>query len=235
VTIYTEDQQVPAGAAEVRVPVRVSDFESISGFQFGVQWDPAVLKYKGAEKAAAMSAADLGTDHTESGHLNVAWFHPIGLWTTLSDGTAIMELIFETIGTPGSTSTVGVFDSPTTPVEIIQDDLSTASTIINSGIIALGTPSSAQDAGSEGMQVSVYPNPFGEQLYIEIHNASISGTGMLSVFDEAGRQIYREEVRIEKGVSRHNTGAGLPAGSYTLRLEDRDGRIIKQQKAIKIR
>jgi hypothetical protein len=235
VTIYTEDQQLPLGTNEVRVPVRVSDFERIAGFQFGVQWDPSVLKYKGVVKSAVMSSADLGTNKTQTGQLNVAWFHPEGTWTSLSSGAALMEVVFETVGGPGSTTTVGVFDSPTTPVQIIQDDLSIVSAEISSGTIALGTPSSAQDTEDRSTQVTVYPNPFSDELYMEIRSETLAGKGSLSVYDEAGRQVYREEVRFEKGLTQHDTGTGLPAGSYTLILEDRDGNIVKQQKTIKIR
>jgi PKD repeat protein len=88
---------------------------------------------------------------------------------------------------------------------------------------------------SKLLTINVFPNPFHQDLLVEINNEKQS-VMQLECFDLWGHQLWKESLRSVKNLARYNIGARMlncTAGVYTLRLigdkgENRIIQIVKQ-------
>ncbi len=121
--VFAVSQQNAQQGQTVAARVMVSGFSQVSGAQFTLAWDPAVLRYVGTGSygAGRLSAACFGTTLTESGKLTFAWYDPEAGGVTLADGTVLFTASFEVIGKGGSVSGVALTGSPTAQVVCVDD------------------------------------------------------------------------------------------------------------------
>lgn len=64
--------------------------------------------------------------------------------------------------------------------------------------------------------ISVYPNPVGAKLYIDLQDAELP-VEMIQIFDIQGKLVYKQVV--DSTVKKHELSLNLPSGTYTLQLE----------------
>ncbi len=86
-------------------------------------------------------------------------------------------------------------------------------------------PLGIDEATGKEINLSVYPNPVKEMMYIEI-SGNVNGTGKLQLLDIAGKTLRQMEI------NRNKTPidmSGYPAGVYILKYED-----LSRNKTIKI-
>ena len=121
--VFAVSQQSAQPGQTVAARVTVSGFSQVSGAQFTLAWDPAVLRYVGTGSygARGLSAACFGTTLTESGKLTFAWYDPEAGGVTLADGTVLFTASFEVIGKAGSVSGVALTGSPTAQAVCVDD------------------------------------------------------------------------------------------------------------------
>ena len=121
--VIAVSQQSAQPGQTVAARVTVSGFSQVSGLQFTLAWDPAVLRYVGTGSYGAwgLSAACFGTTLTEGGKLTFAWYDPEALGVTLADGTVLFTASFEVIGKVGSISAVALTGSPTAQAVCVDD------------------------------------------------------------------------------------------------------------------
>jgi hypothetical protein len=232
IKLYTDNQEA-ASIVDIRVPVRVENFDSISGFQFAVRWDASVLKYKGNLNGGDLKLVT-GESDTEKGALNVAWVHPQAAFTSIPNGEPVLTLLFEGIGAPGSSSSVAVIDSETTPIEVINNDLENVLVEVNNGTVTLGSISGISDPGSNGnISVRVYPNPMNQYFRIEINSKKADHT-ILTIYDMGGQLVYRDEMKVSVGENTYLVKMNQPVGSYLVRIQDKNGEGIFMRKIVKV-
>lgn len=87
----------------VTVPIYVEGFEDVTGAQFSLQWDPALLQFKDTRAYAlpGMGGASFGTPanpNIDEGTLTFAWDDPDAVGKTVADGSTLFEVTFTTIG-----------------------------------------------------------------------------------------------------------------------------------------
>jgi gliding motility-associated-like protein len=106
----------------VCVPIVVKDFNTIASMQFSLGWDTNVLKFVETKNynLKDLSNANLSTGNAENGQIAVAWFDQAAVGVTLPDGTTLLEICFEVVGTQGQSTTIQFTDVPT------QRELATA-------------------------------------------------------------------------------------------------------------
>ena len=94
--VFAVSQQSAQPGQTVAARVTVSGFSQVSGAQFTLAWDPAVLRYVGTGSygARGLSGACFGTTLTESGKLTFAWYDPEAGGVTLADGTVLFTVEF---------------------------------------------------------------------------------------------------------------------------------------------
>jgi hypothetical protein len=121
--VFAASQQSAQPGQTVAARVTVGGFSQVSGAQFTLAWDPAVLRYVGTGSygARGLSGACFGTTLTASGVLTFAWFDPGLVGVTLADGTVLFSVSFEVIGKAGSVSGVALTGSPTTQAVCVDD------------------------------------------------------------------------------------------------------------------
>jgi hypothetical protein len=106
-----------------RVTARVSinDFEGVTGAQFTLGWNPAVLKFVefGDFGLRGLSVGSFGTKYTDDGRLALSWDDPQLSGVTLPDESVLFTVEFEVVGDTGSVSPLQLLDSPTARETVI--------------------------------------------------------------------------------------------------------------------
>ncbi len=99
----------------VTAMVTTRGFRQVTGAQFTLTWDPAVLRFVGFSNFGmrGLSAGNFGTTMAENGRLTFAWDDPLATGLTLEDATAIFSVNFQVIGALGSASVLTFVDMPT--------------------------------------------------------------------------------------------------------------------------
>ncbi|MEI8041812.1 MAG: cohesin domain-containing protein, partial [Verrucomicrobiota bacterium] len=102
----------PTGSVSLNIVV--TDFTGVTGIQFSMDWDPALLSYNGFTVGGLplFGSGNIGLTYTSAGKLGIAWDDIYGLGVTLPDGTNLFTINFVARGVPG-TSAVNISDVPT--------------------------------------------------------------------------------------------------------------------------
>ena len=197
--------------ALVSLPVKVTNFDSITSAQFVIRWDPTVLQYFTTDQynLPDLDGQDFGTLNTlDSGILRFAWT-PTNLTTgaTVPDQTPIFRLRLKALGPVNTGSTVIFGSAPPTDFEITQlengnivarniDEVN-----LTQGFVAIGyTVAAGEPAGGVGnFSVTVTPNPFSEKTQI-VFDLDAASDVQLAVTDAAGRPILEKTMpRLSQG------------------------------------
>ncbi len=106
---------------EVVVPVTVSGFSSVSGFQFTVEWNVEHLRFSevGGFQLPGFSGGSFNlTLAAAKGRFSVSWDDPEAVGKTLVDGSVLFTARFMVVGSPGASALARITDS-VTPREVV--------------------------------------------------------------------------------------------------------------------
>ncbi|MEL6925204.1 MAG: hypothetical protein AAFO94_14245, partial [Bacteroidota bacterium] len=103
----------------VCVPLSVSGFNDILGFNWSINWDPNVVKFVRTQNFGLGGLSAARITNTAPGVARVLWFDNSAQGITLADGTVLHDICFEIIGDVGTSSPVQITGTPT-PVEVTQ-------------------------------------------------------------------------------------------------------------------
>ncbi len=100
--------------AQVVVPIRVSQFTNINGFQFSLHWNSNVATFIGVEQFGlqGMGFGNFNTNIARTGTLTLAWDDPSGGATNLTSGAMIFGVRFRISGPVASSSQVTIDGTP---------------------------------------------------------------------------------------------------------------------------
>jgi hypothetical protein len=106
--------------SQVVVPIRVTNFTSISSFSFSFHWNTNVARFLGVEQFAlpGQTTNDFGLLTNDygifpEGTLTALWFEPNGSATNVADGTQIFGIRFQFVGPAAATCPVRIDGNPT--------------------------------------------------------------------------------------------------------------------------
>lgn len=141
---------------EVTVPLRVEDFEKVTGAQFSLRWDPAMLRFKSTQAYGlpGLNAASFGTPQDEAideGTLTFAWDDPDTVGKTLASGATLFSITFTTPGSSAERAEVAFADKPT--LRAVYIGLTEATFIANDGGATLPVELTAFTASTSGRDV----------------------------------------------------------------------------------
>lgn len=107
------------------LPVAVSEFQDIVGFQFTMGWDTTQLAYQKVRSYGlpGYGPNNFGDRFTQRGVLSTLWSENTLKGASLPNGTTIFEVCFENLGRPGAEAIVRFTDGPTT-FEVVAADMS---------------------------------------------------------------------------------------------------------------
>lgn len=201
---FSLSDKVSCGGGELlRYDLLVHDFVGIRGFQFTLQWDPAVMQFEGVDgfNLPHLDLADFGTAFTGQGKLTVAWYTPDRPNTIkLPDGARAFTLLFRAVGGPSSRTSIRFVEDPTA-IQVLRDNLSAANVFFTVGSLEIEGRTSMSFAETMLKPVSC----FGK------------GDGAISVRVQGGKPPYHFE---------WNTGAKSPSiydlqpGKYKVTVYD---------------
>jgi len=195
----------------VTLPVKVFNFDSITGAQFVIQWDSQVLDFVAVlgYNLPNMTFEDFGLGDTPSGLLRFAWESPSGTaGHTAADGTSIFLLKFSVTG-ENNQGTFLTFteDAPQTIFEVTQATSQVDSAvfytlndcILNNGYVAIGfTLSTDWLADRNDFPVTVSPNPFAISTTATFSLDSRSDVHMV-LTDAAGHPVFEQKASYPAG------------------------------------
>lgn len=156
----------------VTVPIRVEGFEKVTGAQFSLQWDPAMLHFKTIEAYGlpGLNAANFGTPQDEridEGTLTFAWDDPDAIGKTLASGAILFSVTFTTPGSSAKRAEVAFTDDPT--ARAVYVGFSEATFIANDGGATLPVELTSFTASTSGRDVMLQ-----WETQSEVRNAGFS-------------------------------------------------------------
>ncbi|MBK8968144.1 MAG: cohesin domain-containing protein [Saprospiraceae bacterium] len=195
----------------VTLPVKVFNFDSITGAQFVIQWDPQVLSLATTlgYNLPNMTYEDFGLGDAPEGLLRFAWESPSGTTGySAPDGTTIFLLKFSVVG-QNNQGTFLTFteDAPQTIFEVTQATSQVDSSvfytlndcILNNGYVAVGfTLSTDWLSDRNTLPVTVSPNPFAISTTATFSLESRSEVHMV-LTDAAGHPVFERKATFPAG------------------------------------
>ncbi|HBX51921.1 MAG: hypothetical protein A2275_12175 [Bacteroidetes bacterium RIFOXYA12_FULL_35_11] len=224
VSFYAENITTVQGQ-EIIVPVKVSGFNSISGYQFTVNWNPAVLELNTVSNNELTAFYNLS--QKDNGLISGLWSTENMNGTSLEDGSTVMYLHFTANGQPGSSCNVSI-SSSMTKTEAYNANLELLDVITVSGTVSIENSTSAGAINIEGYSLEQnVPNPFENTTEI-IFSVPTDQSVKFEIYNYLGQKVYSHLANAKAGKNNFlwNTKDDnlnpVSAGTYYLKMFARD-------------
>ena len=160
-TLIFEDTTATSGSS-VCIPITVANFEDIVSTQFSVSYNASVLQFTGFQNVLLPGFSPGQSNTVNPGQIGVLWTagNPTDVdnGVDFADGTAIMELCFDVVGSNGQTSPLQFGNVPTSievaintqmpiPVDLVNATLTVAENIPDPDPLGVSIPTYDADAG----------------------------------------------------------------------------------------
>jgi Secretion system C-terminal sorting domain len=210
----------------VGAEVRIKTQDTISGLQFTLEWNPAILQFNKIDsiKIPEVSMDIFGTNDAATGSLRFLWIaNSSGI--NFKDSFSIFKVFFKGIGAKGSSSTLK-FTNSLVRVRAFNPRVEGLATTTKDGLITIEGTSAVQNVGSThasdgvvtGGGIKLYPNfpnPVSTQTFIGFELQEADNI-KLEVYDALGRLVVEKKEFYPAG--KHeislNTEGVLPKGIY---------------------
>ncbi len=220
-----DDHAVVAGN-EYRIAFKASDFYDFVAFQYSLNFDQSVLKYKGMEAGALprMNASNFGIANAANGDITSIWYNEEPV--SLADGEVLFTLVFEAIGNASKLS--NLLDIVTDPLN--AEAFTSSLEQKDMGINFSSSVSSTNDLANG--KIALYqnrPNPFGNETMIPFYlPAAMHVT--LTISDVSGKTV--KVVNGDYAAGNHQVkfdNTQLPTtGVYFYRIDTEFGSAVKK-------
>jgi len=218
--LFLMDEQFATPGQEITVPVRVRDFNGITGYQFTLSWNAKVLHllevnnlelngYYGMQKAA-------------EGFLTTSWDDEMGRAITLSDNEPVFELMFKVTGESGTYSEIKI-GSEMTVSEAYNENLDLLTIISGNGSVKVGDVNVLNTQPSLLNTFFIHPNPFNRSTHI-IFSIPKDETVTLFIYDIFGREVRYAKNYYKAGEHQFEwkgddfSGQKLSSGLYQIKI-----------------
>lgn len=213
----------------IHVPIKVSEFDSISGFQLSITWDTLVLQFD--------SISNYDLEKIENFDWALDSFHRMSMFWYADDvysgfstenGHTIFTLSFTVIGSLGDSSWVSFTDEPLSPEVIDYNDLPVPIDFTY-GLIQVQEKSAIVPAFIPALKMQIIPNPCREWCDVQLEVSQPTDV-ILQVVNLAGAVVYELERHLLPG----NQDISIPAadalhsGGYYIIVTSEQGRYIKR-------
>ena len=96
------------------VPVKVTNFNSVRGFQFSMHWDPTVLEYVDIQNSAFadLTVDDFNITSAADGDIAVVWLDDTQVGQSLANGETLFAVQFNIVGVLGQSSPLTINGNP---------------------------------------------------------------------------------------------------------------------------
>ena len=103
--------------------LKVFEFNNLSSFQFGLEWDTSIVKYNNHLNFLP-STATFFEEHPDSNNIGVRWVDfnfPIG--EDIADNTTVLSIEFDLVGLGGDSTIVDFTSLPSFPIEVTENSI----------------------------------------------------------------------------------------------------------------
>lgn len=217
--VYFMMDDVTASANDViTVPVKVKDFNLVTGYQFTVSWDPTVLEFQTVNNTSLSSY--FGTQNTANGKLSVQWNDNSTSAISLADNADLFNLQFKVIGNNGMSSNIEI-NSDVTLSEAYNQNFDVLNIQNTAAIVQVDLSTEiANIPNNNGYSLCVYPNPLNESSSITF-SLPENDFVQLAVYNLMGQKIADFSGSYAEGINHINMPANKIAnfnGCYLLQF-----------------
>ena len=200
-TVIMTDQLV-ADETQITVPFSVTHFDTISYFQFSINWDSTQFSFNNINglNLAGLKLEDFAVNAASGGKIGMFWIDPNSLATILEDTVRVFNITFDVISDDRASSKINFGDDPTAREAGDVNGNEIPLKTIAANITFEQQSTSVNDVFSTlGMRVDQNtPNPFSDQTQIAFEIAK-SEEVLFEVFDMEGKIVIRNKSRFPKG------------------------------------
>ncbi len=226
---FIAESQVASPGSVIHLPVKVTEFDSISGFQLSIEWDTLVLQFD--------SISNYDLEKIENFDWALDTFHRMSMFWYADDvysgfstenGHTIFTLSFTVIGTLGDSSWVSFVDEPLAP-EVIDYNDDPVPIDFTYGLVQVQENSAVVPAFIPPLKMQIIPNPCREWCDVQLEVSQATDV-ILQVVNLAGSVVYELERHLMPG----NQDISIPAadalhsGGYYVIVITEQGRYIKR-------
>ena len=118
-----EMESLDCASDSVVLDLKVFNFNNLSSFQFGLEWDTSIIKYRNHRNFLPPAATFFEND-PDSTNISIRWADfsfPIG--ETIADNTTIISLVFDIEGLGGDSTLIEFVNLPAFPIEITENSI----------------------------------------------------------------------------------------------------------------
>jgi len=220
ITIEINNQKANYGDI-LEVPVKVSNFNQISGYQFTIEWNINDFEFVGVENNAL--SGSFGLNFVSQGKLSTLWNSDNSYGVSLNDGSALFKLILKVKNSAYSQSPIEI-NSSITQSKAFNTDLEELDIVYNQAVLTINEYLSVNSSAEAKDVFEVYPNPVNRNTVVEFYNPANQIVSFY-IYDIMGKEILRREEFYEKGLQRIMLFKGnidensLKNGQYLFRLK----------------
>ncbi|MEM7375085.1 MAG: HYR domain-containing protein [Bacteroidota bacterium] len=208
--------------SRISIPVRVKDFNAITGYQLTMTWDAQVLRLTGITDGALQGVYN--DDMAANGYLSAAWVDFGGQSVSLKNGDTAFELEFDVIGEAGMEARFEI-NSDATPVKAFDMTGERLGIGFSSSSMTIGGTTSIDRWELKGYSLlQNVPNPFSTSTHL-IFSLGQREEVDLTIYDVRGQLIQRFDGKYPTGEhqiewnGRNEKGMEVAQGIYIVRIQ----------------
>lgn len=191
---------------QVSIDVTSENFPALVLFQFSVNWDSTVMRINSITNVTSMlptysAGGSFGLPGGASldvtaGQLSTSWDHPSFTATTVPAGEVLFTMVFDLVGSPGSSTTVVISDEPSDREAVIDDFATDVGVNANTGTVTINgmstggddlTVTIADEIANPGDQVCV---AFSVENFVDIESIQFTIEWDESIIEYASIQSF---------------------------------------------
>ena len=220
----------------ISIPVKVSNFNDVSGYQFSMEWNPNDFEFVAIDNDALIG--NYGTNYASQGKITALWSTENPNGQNLVDGTIVFTLKLKVINQTSVNSSIQI-NSSITHSEAYNSNLDELTVVATSANIGINNSTSISENQKEDYYLlQNSPNPFSDNTLITF-NLPENQKVVLTIYNLLGEEVYNFSGNYTKGKhsltwdGKNQYSKALSNGNYLLKMQAGD--YIANRKLILIR
>jgi len=199
-----------ATADTIKLPIKVLNFNKITGIQFGLKWDSRLFELLSIDKNILPLSFNI--NNKRSGYATFIWNHPANAGISLLDTTLLFELTFISKSSSASAPVLQLSNEKIS-AEAYDDNINPYGVAYRQFIKGI-----SQVDNIVGESIAVFPNPTSGLVVVRT-DLSSAQQAVISILSASGNKLYTFVNTFNKGIGRvqfdlNAKVSGLKSGIY---------------------
>ncbi|MCF8239304.1 MAG: hypothetical protein K9I85_14170 [Saprospiraceae bacterium] len=226
---FIAESVVASPGSVLHLPIKVTEFDSISGFQLSIEWDTLVLQFDSISNFDLEKIENFDWALDSIHRMSMFWYaDDVYSGFSTENGHTIFTLSFTVIGQMGDSSWVSFVDEPLTP-EVIDYNDNPVPIDFTYGLVQVQENSAVVPAFIPPLKMQIIPNPCREWCDVQLEVSQATDV-IVQVVNLAGAVVYELESHLLPGHQDISIPAAeaLHSGGYYVIVITEQGRYIKR-------